>query len=244
MYSSTNADILTAVARFIVLFCILLAASCGRIGYEPLAPVDSGDGGVDNPADVQGDASPDSEGPVPPGNDQAFDPEPDEDAEPEDSDTSDSQPDAPPECDPACSCTLYDEHTYMFCAASRTWDEAAAHCRAFDMWLVRIDSQEEQDWVYQHVIDLGFGDRSRLWLGANDQAVEGEWRWHDGELFWLGGADGSPIGGLYNAWPEGNPDNWTGGDLPEENCAELRMQLNDWNDYRCNATYRYACEHY
>ena len=31
-----------------------------------------------------------------------------------------------------------------------------------------------------------------VWMGADDLAVEGEWRWTDGALFWLGDPPGQP----------------------------------------------------
>jgi len=45
------------------------------------------------------------------------------------------------------------------------------------------------------------------WMGASDDAVEGEWRWVTGELFWLGGPGGSVQGGLFADWNSGEPNN-------------------------------------
>jgi hypothetical protein len=43
------------------------------------------------------------------------------------------------------------------------------------------------------------------WLGANDIAVRGEWRWPDGTQFWAGAQSGNPVGGLYSNWAMGQP---------------------------------------
>jgi Lectin C-type domain len=49
------------------------------------------------------------------------------------------------------------------------------------------------------------------WLGASDEAVEGEWRWvtgpEAGTQFWQGNFTGSVTGGSYANWLSGEPNN-------------------------------------
>ncbi|MCA9064798.1 MAG: cadherin domain-containing protein, partial [Planctomycetaceae bacterium] len=56
----------------------------------------------------------------------------------------------------------------------------------------------------------------RLWLGATDTTVEGEWRWRvagiNGDLFWSGNASGFAANGAYENWLATNPDDAGGQD--------------------------------
>jgi hypothetical protein len=74
-------------------------------------------------------------------------------------------------------------------------------------------------------------------IGASDAAVEGEWRWEDGTLFWLGDDTGAAQGGLYDNWafksPAGSP---SGAD-----CAKLNG-TGAWAAVLCATTAPYTCE--
>ena len=67
------------------------------------------------------------------------------------------------------------------------------------------------------------------WLGAQDTAVEGEWRWiggvNDGDLFWLGDETGSSQNGYYENWNGAEPNDYVGG----EDYAEIQ-DGGGWND--------------
>ncbi len=71
-------------------------------------------------------------------------------------------------------------------------------------YLVTLTSQVENDFVR---------DRPGLstgWIGANDAAVEGDWKWvtgpEAGTSFWSGNQTGSIVGGEYNNWNNGEPN--------------------------------------
>lgn len=84
------------------------------------------------------------------------------------------------------------------------------------------------------------GANSQFWLGATDQTVEGEWRWTDGSLFWLGENGGSAQNGLFSYWYFREPNNV--GNM--ENCAvmETKSAAGDWYDFSCTVARAYSCE--
>ena len=67
------------------------------------------------------------------------------------------------------------------------------------------------------------------WLGGQDTAVEGEWRWIggelDGELFWLGNIGGSAQNGYYENFNANEPNDYVGG----EDYMEIQNG-GGWND--------------
>ncbi|HTE22428.1 MAG TPA: C-type lectin domain-containing protein [Candidatus Limnocylindria bacterium] len=93
--------------------------------------------------------------------------------------------------------------------------------------LVTITSQAENDYVAERLLGDG-------WMGATDQAVEGDWRWvsgpENGTLFWqgLGGEGGAAVGGNYSNWASGEPN-----DSSDEDCAQFYVDDATWNDLHC-----------
>jgi Lectin C-type domain len=77
--------------------------------------------------------------------------------------------------------------------------------------LAKVDSAELQAFLTNLVATDGLNDGGyHPWIGASDEAVEGEWRWFDGTQFWQGGTaatGGMPVGGQYNNWDPGEPNN-------------------------------------
>ena len=95
-----------------------------------------------------------------------------------------------------------------------TWDEArdAAEARFYKGlpgYLVTITSDAENRVLFAH-----FAGREKLFMGATDEAVEGEWRWvtgpEAGTIFWVGDMNGQPHG--YAHWKSGEPNNCCGGE--------------------------------
>ena len=119
----------------------------------------------------------------------------------------------------------YDNRTYEIVKENKTWINAATCAVERGGILAEINSQEEQDAIYNELannadIDVlntvspDGGNASYVWIGANDLALEGQWIWDgdndtNGDNFWQGGSvanGGTPINGLYSNW--GNePDN-------------------------------------
>lgn len=90
--------------------------------------------------------------------------------------------------------------------ASGSWATAQSACQSlgtgFD--LVRVDDGAENTFVQGQ---LGNTD---TWIGANDRATEGTWRWPDNNQFFAGRAcrsDETPLSGV--CYYLGPPDNWS-----------------------------------
>jgi hypothetical protein len=106
-------------------------------------------------------------------------------------------------------------HFYEFITNSGiAWTAAniAANGRSYfglQGYLVTVTSASEQSFVQGKLVGQG-------WMGASDAAVEGTWRWVTGPesnlQFWQGLAAGSPVGGQYNNWATGEPNDAGGED--------------------------------
>jgi hypothetical protein len=119
----------------------------------------------------------------------------------------------------------YNGNDYEVIKENKTWEQAAACAVERGGSLARIDTQEEQDAIFNALMnDAGIilgntvspdgGGASYVWLGANDMASEGVWIWDGdndgvGDQFWQGNTTGFPMGGLYNNWGT-EPDNYQG----------------------------------
>lgn len=124
---------------------------------------------------------------------------------------------------------------YEIVLENRSWQDAASCATSRGGKLAEINSQEEQDAVFQEIITAFIdpantvawdgGGASYLWLGSNDSASEGNWVWNgdndsQSSPFWIGTSNGSPVNGSYENW--GNePDNWNNQD-------GLAIALTDW----------------
>lgn len=74
------------------------------------------------------------------------------------------------------------------------------------------------------------------WVGASDSVTEGAWTWvtgpEAGTQFWSGraaGSGGAVVGGQYNAWLAGQPDDAGS----NEDCLQL-YGASSWNDLPCS----------
>ena len=122
-------------------------------------------------------------------------------------------------------------YQYVDHGANITWTDArtaslAATFGSYSGHLANISSQVENDVALAELT-------GNTWIGASDQAVEGEWRWVDGpeagQQFWQGaaaGSGGTPVGGRYNNWQSPEPNNAGG-----EHYAHMFAGSGDWNDY-------------
>ena len=72
-------------------------------------------------------------------------------------------------------------NTYHLLTAS-SWEDAASYARSLDGFLVTVDDEDENTWLFDTF--AGWDNQSRhLWTGLSDHADEGHYRWHDGTPF-------------------------------------------------------------
>jgi len=129
-------------------------------------------------------------------------------------------------------------HYYEFVAdLGISWSDAeiAASNRYYFGWqgyLVTLTSQAEADFSGSQAQGVG-------WIGATDDAVEGEWRWvtgpEAGTQFWSGGVGGTEL--TFAFWNAAEPNDYPGGPATpgQENFAHITdpsvtTSPGSWND--------------
>jgi hypothetical protein len=137
-----------------------------------------------------------------------------------------------------CRSLTYAMHSYLFCNVKVGWTDARDNCASIGMQLVRVDDSGENQFLLDNM--YASAPISGIWIGASDAAVEGEWRWVDGTLFWLGAKTGMAQNGLYNDWYAGTQP---AGQQASRDCAALdRNAGGGWFDSDCPVAKEYACE--
>ncbi|HYQ17573.1 MAG TPA: C-type lectin domain-containing protein, partial [Polyangiaceae bacterium] len=130
------------------------------------------------------------------------------------------------------------DHGYMLCTTTpKDYVEAQAACEQQSMRLAWLESEAENTEVSTKVHALTDDEVS---FGATDAAVEGDWLWDGagGFQFWKGDENGEPVGGAFNKWAPGTPNDDNGG----EDCAVLNAANGFWGDRACSIQYAYLCE--
>lgn len=136
--------------------------------------------------------------------------------------------------DPSVSYNPTNGHYYEFVNTPVSWADAstgAASRQKFDMtgYLATITSQSENDFIASKV------NAPSVWIGASDDAVEGEWRWmtgpEAGTQFWQGAAAGTTVSGSFAAWAASEPNS-------SGNCGLTNWgsPLGRWDDQPCNGS--------
>lgn len=101
-------------------------------------------------------------------------------------------------------------HWYRVYNGKGSWHNAKGRCTALGGRLAIVP--DAATWTFIKTLS-----KSSLWLGATDEAKEGEWKW----------IDGTPV--TFAAWVTNNPNNQGG------NENYLAMVVNDnvqgWNDF-------------
>jgi hypothetical protein len=123
----------------------------------------------------------------------------------------------------SCSDYSYAATNYRFCTLGYNWSQARSSCQSMGMDLVKIADGGENAFVSNVANNIASGS---WWIGANDQAVEGTFRW----------PDGTPL--TYTNWNPGEPNDWGGA----EDCGELYTAAQQWNDNNCGVGRYFVCE--
>lgn len=115
-------------------------------------------------------------------------------------------------------------NTYHLLSAS-SWEDAASFARSLDGFLVTVDDEIENSWLFDTF--ASWDNQSRhLWTGLSDADEEGFYRWHDGTPF------------LYRDWGEDQPSE--GGDEHYVHIASTNMgniMPGTWNDLENDPQY-------
>jgi hypothetical protein len=135
-----------------------------------------------------------------------------------------------------CQTATFNAHDYALCNVNVPWTTARDNCWSIGMELVRVEDAAEDQWIHDNAYDTA--PRQGVWIGANDRGVEGEWRWLDGSLFWLGNASGAAQNGLHEGWlptqPSGNP--------AARDCAAIDQGATvGWYDLDCATPQPFIC---
>jgi len=134
-----------------------------------------------------------------------------------------------------CRSGTYATQSYLFCFVRVSWTTARDNCASIGLRLVRVDTVGENQYLLANT-----DGTAGYWLGASDSAVEGEWRWVDGDLFWLGEKNGTAQNGLYNGWYVGAQPT---AQQPDRDCAVLDTNpAGGWFDSDCGFLKAYVCE--
>lgn len=136
-----------------------------------------------------------------------------------------------------CTCAELAGHAYWFCTQHLYWNDAQAHCQTVGMDLVHVESQTENDFLVDAGATRGvFEFNNFAQIGASSQAQAGEWRWPDGTLFWQGGSNGDPVGGLYSNWDTSSPSA-----SGASRCSGI-LTSGIWQDRTCTGAEPFICE--
>uniref|UniRef100_A0A8C6ST14 C-type lectin domain-containing protein n=1 Tax=Neogobius melanostomus TaxID=47308 RepID=A0A8C6ST14_9GOBI len=134
---------------------------------------------------------------------------------------------------------------YHFSTTKSSWNQSRDECKEKRGYLVKIDSREEQRFLFYEVRELmnkRDDSEDKFWIGLTDAKKEGEWIW----------IDDTPLNQSLSFWFKGDkvePDNWTDNDTkPEgEDCVRMGEMGTDfvekcWFDKHCKAEQRFICE--
>ncbi|XP_073724595.1 galactose-specific lectin nattectin-like [Misgurnus anguillicaudatus] len=119
--------------------------------------------------------------------------------------------------------TPFGAKCYKFFFGSFDWVTAEKNCQSVDANLASVRNTVQNNFLLS-LIDSA---DTRVWIGAHDAEMDGQWLWSDGSQF------------DFTKWCSGQPDNY---ENKPENCLEINFS-NDrcWNDAPCSTSISYIC---
>ncbi|XP_062291372.1 secretory phospholipase A2 receptor-like [Scomber scombrus] len=126
---------------------------------------------------------------------------------------------------------------YYFSNTYLSWEESRRLCQSRGGDLVKIDSEEEQEFLEEKVKNKMTFYEDKFWIGLTDSKEENKWIW----------VDGSTLSTSLSFWFGHEPDDWNGTNPEGEDCARMGEKqeakvLNCWFDKSCNIPHRSICE--
>jgi len=115
-------------------------------------------------------------------------------------------------------------HTYHLLSAS-SWTEAANAARSLGGFLVTINDETEDSWIFETFASTNDTTR-HIWIGLSDSEDEGNYQWQDGTPF------------IYRNWGDGQP-----GDGEDEDYIHITgtnmgsIEPSTWNDLENDPQY-------
>ncbi|KAL8616456.1 hypothetical protein ACOMHN_041059 [Nucella lapillus] len=124
----------------------------------------------------------------------------------------------------------FNESCYQFVPHERTWTSALVHCFRQGSRLVKVETQEENEFIRNYLITNGrqfYG--YDLWMGGR-KVSQGNWDWADGSLL---------LPDHFEDWHDGHPPSSADRNM----CMEFEADYTyHWNDDFCDDLSYSICE--
>ena len=121
-------------------------------------------------------------------------------------------PDAPHTCSAAYD-IVGPDGSYRFTAGSGTWQQAEADCASDGNHLVKVDSADEDAFLFANIVGSGGGF---YWIGLYDPTSTDTYQW----------ADGTALGGYQNFG--------SGSASPDKDCVDESFSNGKWAAWYCD----------
>lgn len=122
---------------------------------------------------------------------------------------------------------------YYYCTTAVSWTNAQTNCAGVGTgWgMATISGGTSSMTAAQENAHISNATTALMWIGLNDNAVEGTYRWS---------SDNSLLG-AYTNWAATQPDN-SGGGAGSDCVAMNNVAAGTWDDLVCTTTHGYVCE--
>jgi hypothetical protein len=112
-------------------------------------------------------------------------------------------------------------HYYAITPTSVTSPAQESYAVSLGAHLVSINSAQEQAFL-----NAVFGTSAQYWIGFNDAAVEGTWKWTDRSS----GSWSASSPGIFAFWAPGEPNDYAASSLSEDYAVMNWNSSGEWND--------------